>query len=152
MATVDFGLSVVNFNGCCDNSGDGGSSNLDIFDENGMIKAELIPGGVATSTFVPYMSTAGNDTPKDVVWEDENGNMITGTLVATESTMGRVYFVLQNKETNTYNQYATFRSGEEGSYEYEWKCIGSGIYDTTTIAELDTRVGVLEANAEWKSA
>lgn len=148
MATVDFGISVVNFNGSCS----GGSADLDIFDENGMIKAELIPGGVATSTFVPYMSTAGNDTPKDVVWEDENGNVITGSLVATESTMGRVYFVLQNKDTNTYNQYATFRSGNEGAYVYEWKCIGSGIYDTTAVAELDTRVGVLEANAEWKTA
>lgn len=148
MATVDLGLSVVNFNGCCG----GGASDLDIFDENGMIKAELIPGGVATSTFVPYMSTATNDTPKDVVWEDENGNFIIGTLVATASTMGKVYFVLQNKDTNTYNQYATFRSGNEGAYAYEWKCIGSGIYDTTAVAELDTRVGVLEANAEWKTA
>lgn len=148
MATVDLGLSVVNFNGCCG----GGASDLDIFDENGMIKAELIPGGVATSTFVPYMSTATNDTPKDVVWEDENGNFIIGTLVATASTMGKVYFVLQNKDTNTYNQYATFRSGNEGAYVYEWKCIGSGIYDTTAVAELDTRVGVLEANAEWKTA
>lgn len=148
MATVDFGISVVNFNGSCS----GGSADFDIFDENGMIKAELIPGGVATSTFVPYMSTAENDTPKDVVWEDENGNVITGSLVATESTMGRVYFVLQNKDTNTYNQYATFRSGNEGAYVYEWKCIGSGIYDTTAVAELDARVGVLEANAEWKTA
>ena len=148
MATVDLGLSVVNFNGCCG----GGASDLDIFDENGMIKAELIPGGVATSTFVPYMSTATNDTPKDVVWEDENGNFIIGTLVATASTMGKVYFVLQNKDTNTYNQYATFRTGEEGSYVYDWKCIGSGIYDNTAVAELDTRVGVLEANAEWKTA
>jgi hypothetical protein len=149
MANIDFGMNVINWH--C-NGGGGNSTSLDIFDENGMIKAELIPGGVATSTFVPYMSTNPNDTPKDVQWIDVDGNSIIGTLVANESTMGRVYFVLQNIDANSYNQYAVFRTGEEGSYEYEWKCIGSGIYDVTTIQQLDDRVAVLEDNATWKDA
>lgn len=151
MANIDFGMNVINWH--CNGGGtNGGGTSLDIFDENGMIKAELIPGGVATSTFVLYMSTDASDTPKDVQWVDVNGNTIIGTLVANESTMGRVYFVLQNIDANSYNQYAVFRKGEEGSYIYEWKCIGSGIYEVTTIEALDERVGVLEDNATWKDA
>ena len=152
MGNIDFGMNVINWH-CGGNGGSGGGgATLDIFDENGMIKAELIPGGSATSTFVPTMSYSTNNTPKDVVWTDENGNTIVGDLVATESTMGKIYFVLQNIDVNSYNQYATFREGEEGSYTYTWKCIGTGIYDTTTIKELDDRVSVLEENAQWRDA
>jgi hypothetical protein len=117
-----------------------------------MIKADLIPGGVATSTFVLYMSTNEKDTPKDISWVNENDERINGTLVANESTMGTIYFVLQNKDANAYNQYATFRSGVEGSYVYEWRCIGNGIYDVKVLTQLDDRVGVIEENYRWKNA
>lgn len=149
MASIDFGMNVINFD-CC--GGGNGGQNLDIFDENGKIKAELLPDNTSESTLNLYMCTNASDTPKDVSWQDENGNYITGTLVASESTMSKIYFVLQNKDANAYNQYATFRTGEKGSYVYEWKCIGSGIYENAQVIELDNRVSVLEDNAEWKDA
>ena len=145
---VDFGLNVVNFNGCCSSSGGsgGGGTTLDIFDENGKIKPELLPdSSTGGSTFELYMCTNASDTPKDVTWYDGT-NYITGTLEPSTNTIGKIYFVLQNIDASAYNQYATFYM--DGVYE--WKCIGSGIYDTSELADLETRVSKLEESSVWQ--
>jgi hypothetical protein len=139
---VDFGLNVVNFNGGCSSS----QGTLDIFDENGKIKIEYLPeGAIGTSTFELYMCTNASDTPVNVTWFDGT-DYITGTLLPSEQTMSKIYFVLQNIEANAYNQYATFK--KEGSYE--WKCIGSGIYDKSELEDIEERLSKLEDTSEWK--
>lgn len=145
MAAVDLGLNVINFNGCC---GGGSSESLDIFDENGKIKAELLPDGIASSSFALYMCTTEEDTPKGVTWFDGNKS-ITGTLEPSASTLGKIYFVLQNIEVNAYNQYATFSTGEEGNLVYEWKCIGTGMYDNQELVDIEQRLSKLEQSSTW---
>lgn len=141
MATIDFGLSVVNFNGC------GSSGNLDIFDENGKIKMEFLPDGITTSSLSLYMCTSATDTPKDIVWFNGT-DYITGVLEPTENTLGKIYFVLQNADANAYNQYATFVNGDG---KYEWKCIGSGIYENEEIIDIEDRLSKLEDTVEETS-
>lgn len=141
---VDFGLNVVNFNGGC--SGSGSGTTLDIFDENGKIKPELLPEGTGgSSTFELHMCEDASDTPKDITWFNGT-DYITGTLEPSTETTGKIYFVLQNADANAYNQYATFYS--DGTYE--WKCIGSGIYEAPEIAEIEERLSKLESSSEWK--
>ena len=144
---VDMGLSVINFNGC----GGGSSTTLDIFDENGKIKAELLPDGTGSSTFALYMSESASDTPSGVTWF--NGTeYITGTLEASEDTLNKIYFVLQNIDANAYNQYATFVSNENGNTSYVWKCIGSGIYDNAELNDIEQRLSKLEESSVWIDA
>lgn len=144
MATIDFGLSVVNFNGC---GGGSSSGNLDIFDENGKIRMEFLPDGITTSSLSLYMCTSAKDTPKDIVWFDGT-DYITGELEPSKDTLGKIYFVLQNADANAYNQYATFVN-ESG--KYEWKCIGSGIYENEEIIDIEERLSKLEETIEETS-
>lgn len=139
MAEVDLGLNVIHIGG--------NPFNIvaDIFDDNGKIKAELLPDGIATSSFALYMCTNENDTPKDITWF--NGTYyITGTLEPSENTLGKIYFVLQNIDANAYNQYATFVNS---SGVYEWKCIGSGIYENEELNDIEERLSKLEKSSTW---
>ena len=53
-----------------------------------------------------------------------NSQTYTGTLAASNDTLGKIYLV-GTGTTNEYNRYRTSRSGVEGSYTYAWVQFGS---------------------------
>ena len=66
--------------------------------------------------------TAAGDTPKDVTW-DKSGTTITGTLVASSSTMYKIYLVPSANGTNDiYDEYITVNT--TGS-TYVWEMFGN---------------------------
>lgn len=66
-----------------------------------------------------------SEIPAGAVYNDGT-TTITGTLAASQTTMGDIYLV---KNTNTYYEYITTRTGQEGSYNYSWINLGSTSVD-----------------------
>ena len=69
--------------------------------------------------------TNAANTPYGITWDDE-GTTITGTLVASDSTMYTIYLVPAANGTNDiYAEYITVRTGTDPSYAYSWEMMGS---------------------------
>lgn len=109
------GMRIINFGG-------GSGMPADFLDDNGKIKMEYIPAGVTSESI---RSTNAGNTPKDIVWYDDGGNEITGTLVASEETMNEVYFI---KRDNYYDQYMTLKSGSS----YGWSKTGTTLVNSVS--------------------
>lgn len=82
-------------------------------------------------TFVK--STDASDTPKGVTWQDNVG-IITGTLEASSSTVGKFYLVPANIELgkDIYSEYVTIHSNEV----YYWERIGTTDIDLSDLKAL----------------
>jgi len=89
----------------------------------------------AIPEFDAVVSTNAANTPYGVQWDD-NGTIITGTLVASSDTFHKIYLVPQTGATGTYVEWMTIRTGSavvdeaivgetELSYTYSWEQIGS---------------------------
>lgn len=65
----------------------------------------------------------------------------TGTLAASDDTMGKLYFVHSSSQTlkDVYDEYITVRTGTEGSYSYGWEKIG----DT----QIEVQHGIITPNS-----
>ena len=63
--------------------------------------------------------TAAADTPAGVQWDD-NGTTITGTLVASTTTKGKIYLVPQKNGAgkDIFEEYVTVNTGTEQSPTY----------------------------------
>lgn len=65
--------------------------------------------------------TSASNTPYGVTW-DNAGTTVTGTLVASASTLNKIYLVPRTNGTNnTYDEYITVKSGST----YSWEKFGS---------------------------
>lgn len=62
-----------------------------------------------------------------------NSQTYTGTLAASNDTLGKIYLVATGT-SNEYNRYRTSRSGVEGSYTYSWVPFGSTQIDLANCA------------------
>lgn len=70
---------------------------------------------------VPVRAVSAATTPKDVVWNDGTSD-ITGTLVASADTTGKMYLVPNNHGArNVFDEYMTFQTGTD---TYVWELIG----------------------------
>jgi hypothetical protein len=70
---------------------------------------------------VPVRAVSAATTPYGVVWNDGSSD-ITGTLVASESTLGKMYLVPNNHGArNVFDEYMTFPTGTNS---YVWELIG----------------------------
>lgn len=76
------------------------------------------------SPFDYNVSDSAENTPYGVTFV-KDGATITGTLVASESTMHRIYFV--PADDGTFNEYITLQ--KNGSYQ--WELLGSANYCLT---------------------
>lgn len=77
------------------------------------------------NNFEYVVSTSAATTPYGVEWDD-SGTTITGTLVASSSTMYKIYLVpANNGQGNSYDEYITVRTGTDPSYSYAWELFGS---------------------------
>lgn len=66
--------------------------------------------------------TSAADTPKDVTWNNA-GTTVTGTLVASSSTMYKIYLVPSDNGTNDiYDEYVTVNPS---SSTYKWEMFGN---------------------------
>lgn len=93
----------------------------ELFDlATGKIKPSLIDAAGLT----PVLCTNAEDTPLGVQWNDGD-TVITGTLIPSASTQGKLYFVPAEStaEKNIYDEYFTLLRGTD----YVWECIGRGI-------------------------
>lgn len=94
----------------------------ELFDDNGKIKSDLIPGGTVTYTSIQCTNAA--NTPQGITWSDGT-TTITGTLVASENTQNNVYFV---KNGENYDQYMTFVDGSS----YTWVKVGTTLINNVS--------------------
>lgn len=75
----------------------------------------------ALQTNTPVRSVSAATTPSGVTWNDGTSN-ITGTLVASAETVGKMYLVPNNHGArNVFDEYMTFPTGDE---TYVWELIG----------------------------
>lgn len=80
------------------------------------------------------ISTNAATTPKDVSWKS-GSTTITGTLVAADATMAKIYFVPSSTGTkDIYAEYITVHSGST----YAWEKIGNTDIDLSSYATKDT--------------
>lgn len=86
----------------------------------GKIKSSLIDAAGLT----PVLCTNAADTPLGVQWKD-GATVITGTLIPSAQTQGRLYFVpsASGSEKDLYDEYFTLLKGTD----YVWECIGRGV-------------------------
>ena len=77
--------------------------------------------------------TNASNTPKDVQWE-KDGTVITGTLVASESTKSSFYLVPTTTSggKDIYAEYVTVVNGNE----YSWEKIGTTDIDLSSLGDL----------------
>lgn len=70
---------------------------------------------------VPVRAVSAETTPYGVVWNDGTSD-ITGSLVASADTVGKMYLVPNNHGArNVFDEYMTFQTGNE---TYVWELIG----------------------------
>lgn len=91
------------------------------------------------------VSTDAGSTPKDVTWQS-GGTTITGTLVASASTVGAFYLVPATTASgkDIYSEYVTLKSGSGSSITYSWEKIGTTDIDLSNLGDLaykDTATG-----------
>lgn len=73
------------------------------------------------NSFEYSVCTNAANTPQGVKWGDPE---ITGTLVASDSTMYKIYLVpSENAQGDIYDEYITIRTGS-GTYTYTWEKLG----------------------------
>lgn len=93
--------------------------------------------------FNPVICTNAADTPKDVQWKS-GSTTITGTLVASASTKGRLYCVpLDQSSAQTHNKYAEYMTVEKSGL-YTWEEWGTGEINLDNLGDLaykDTAAG-----------
>lgn len=87
------------------------------------IKDSVARSAIAGMVSFDYVkSTSAATTPKDVQW-DNSGTTVTGTLVASSSTVGKIYLVPSTNGTNdVYDEYITVNT--TGS-TYIWEMLGN---------------------------
>lgn len=83
------------------------------------------------------ISTDAGSTPKDVTWI-KNGTTITGTLVASASTVGAFYLVPTTTAAgkDIYSEYVTIKQGSGSSLSYSWEKIGTTDIDLSALGDL----------------
>ena len=92
------------------------------------VARQMASAGVSFS-----LATDAGSTPKDVTWDD-NGTTITGTLVASSSTVGVFYLVpaVDGAGKNIYDEYVTIQDNST----YFWEKIGSTEVDLSGLGDL----------------
>ena len=77
----------------------------------------------ALQTNVPVRAISAATTPSGVTWNDGSSD-ITGTLVASADTVGKMYLVPNNHGArNVFDEYMTFQTAENPA-TYVWELIG----------------------------
>lgn len=122
----------------------GAAADVSIADAEGKITATDVEGALTELAksiealqggFNIVVSTDAATTPYGVTWEDTSttpATTITGTKVAGADTFHHVYLVPAGGTTpNTYSEYITTRTGNEGSYVYGWEKLGDIAVDLT---------------------
>lgn len=98
------------------------------------------------NSFEYFICTEAANTPKDVTW-DNNGTTVTGTLVASDSTLAKIYLVPDVEGTNDiYREYMTIK---RAANNYVWEQFGNtsvSLGDLGDLAFKDT------ASASYKPA
>ena len=81
--------------------------------------------------------TAAADTPAGVQWDD-NGTTITGTLVASTTTKGKIYLVPQKNGAgkDIFEEYVTVNTGTEQSPTYAWEKLGDTEINFESLGQL----------------
>lgn len=81
--------------------------------------------------------TNAADTPYGVTWKD-GGTTITGTLVASSTTSGKMYLVPVETpdDKDIFAEYVTVASGAAGSETYSWEKIGTTDIDLSNLGDL----------------
>lgn len=75
------------------------------------------------NSFEYTVCSSAATTPKDVVWKNSSGTSVTGTLVASASTMHKIYLVPStNGSKDIYDEYITINTG---SSTYVWEMFGN---------------------------
>lgn len=103
-----------------------------VYDIEDTVAREAASHGV---TFI--RSTNASNTPYGVTWDDD-GTIVTGTLVATAETKGAFYLVPFVTETgkDIYAEYITVESGEAPLIVYGWEKIGTTDIDLSDLGDL----------------
>ena len=84
-------------------------------------------------TFDYIVCTQASDTPYGVTW-DSGGTTITGTLVASDTTMYKIYLVPQDNATGDYfDEYITVNPS---GTTYQWEKFGSTQIDIDNLGDL----------------
>lgn len=81
--------------------------------------------------------TSAANTPYGVEWDDD-GVTVTGTLVASSSTTGKIYLVPIETEddTNIFAEYVTVINDETTPATYSWEKIGTTDVDLSNLGSL----------------
>lgn len=81
--------------------------------------------------------TNAANTPSGVTWDDD-GTTVTGTLVASDTTTGKIYLVpIENTETkNVFAEYVTVINDDVTPVTYSWEKIGTTDIDLSIFGEL----------------
>ena len=83
---------------------------------------------------VTTVSTDAASTPYGVTWTS-GGTTITGTWVASDTSMPYLVLVPQDGSTGTYVEYVTARTGAAAPYTYTWERIGTTETDLSDYAK-----------------
>lgn len=81
--------------------------------------------------------TNAANTPSGVTWDDD-GTTVTGALVASDTTTGKIYLVpLETTETrNVFDEYVTVINDDATPVTYSWEKIGTTDIDLSIFGEL----------------
>ena len=123
----------------------GAAADVSVADANDHFTSTDVEGALAElasavealqGAFDVIVSKDAATTPYGVTWIDntdpQDPQQITGTLAASANTFHKVYLVPVSGTTpNTYSEYITTRTGEEGSYVYGWEKLGDIAVDLT---------------------
>ena len=90
----------------------------------------FIENNVISTNELTYKCLADADTPYGVEWTETTPEVSvqhTGTLVASEATMNKIYCVLKSEQVayNRYDKYCTLKVWSEGAgeYIYSWEIL-----------------------------
>lgn len=95
--------------------------------------ASIVAGGL---TFV--ISGDASTTPAGLTWENE-GVIVTGTLIASEQTKAYIYLVPHKKEQGVvdfYREYVTVNEGTESSPVWKWEFLGDTDIDLSGLGAM----------------
>lgn len=107
---------------------------------------DVVARNALLNQFQYVICTAANNTPKDVSWTS-GSNTITGTLVASDSTMYKIYLVPSiHGEIDTYEEYITINTV---GTTYIWNLVGNTGADLSGLGQMaaaDTATGACTPN------
>lgn len=109
------GLRTINFKGFSE-SGDYVKKE-DLFDSDGKIKDNLIDASISVGVTMTHTCENASDTPKGKVWVNKSGQVVTGTLVASENTLEYIYLTYDS-EGDFYKKYVTVKDASTYSWEF----------------------------------